>query len=137
MTDQATTNTTLTEAQKNYHNDRTRLQTRKAGLLDLLRDGEWHPNYELMRVGGLSFNSYLYQLRNAGWQIESRRIRGGVWEQRLTGRGGPRQRDGLSRPQQQVADELAVAVQKVYGEEGWKRICREFSPWLLNALAAS
>jgi hypothetical protein len=86
----------LTEAQKNYHNDRPRLRTRKAALLDLLGDREWHPNYELMKVGGLSFNSYLYQLRNEGWQIESRRIRGGVREQRLIGRGNPRQREGGS-----------------------------------------
>jgi hypothetical protein len=124
----------LTEAQQNYHSDRSRLRTRKIALFNLLRDGRWHPNYELVKVGGLSFNSYLYQLRNAGWQIESRRVRGGVWEQRLTGRGSPRPRDGLSRPQLQVVGELEVAAHKVYGEEGWRRICRELSPWLLTAL---
>jgi hypothetical protein len=128
------TRTSLTEAQRQYHGDRPRLQTRKEALLDLLRDGDWHPNYELVKTGGLSFNSYLYQLRNAGWQIESRRVGGGVWEQRLVGRGSPRRRRGLSRPQQRVAEELAVAVQKTYGQEGWKRISRELSPWLLSAL---
>jgi hypothetical protein len=124
----------LTEAQKDYHGDRSRRRTRKAALLNLLRDGQWHPNYELAKVGGLSFNSYLYQLRNAGWQIEPRRIRGGVWEQRLIGSGDPRRRERLSRPQQQVADEFAIAVRKVYGEEGWKRVYREFSPWLLETV---
>jgi hypothetical protein len=127
----------LTEAQKNYHSDRPRLRTRKRILLDLLSDGDWHPNYELVKVGGLSFNSYLYQLRNAGWQIESRRIRGGVWEQRLIGRGNPRRREGLSRPQRQVLDECAIAVQKLYGEDGWKRISSQFSPCLLSAVEAA
>jgi hypothetical protein len=123
----------LTEAQMHYHRDRPRLRTRKRALLDLLRDGYWHPNYELVKAGGLSFNSYLYQLRNEGWQIESRRVRGGVWERRLVGRGSPRPRRGLSRPQQRVADELAVAVRKIYGHEGLERISREFSPWLRSA----
>ena len=76
----------LTEAQKNYPNDQKRIRTRKAALLNLLQDGNWHPNYELMEVGGLSFNSYLYQLRNAGWDIQSRRLHGGVWEQQLVGK---------------------------------------------------
>jgi len=123
----------LTEAQKNYQSDRARLRTRKMALLELLQDGKWHPNYELATVGGLSFNSYLYQLRNAGWQIESRRIRGGVWEQRLIGRDNPRPRPGLSRPQQQVADEFSVAVRKIYGEDGWRRIRYQLSPWILAA----
>jgi hypothetical protein len=123
----------LTEAQKNYQNDRARLRTRKMALLDLLQDGKWHPNYELLRVGGLSFNSYLYQLRNAGWQVESRRIRGGVWEQRLIGKGNPRPCQGLSQPQQRVMDEISVAVRKIYGEDGWRRIRHLLSPWLLAA----
>jgi hypothetical protein len=127
----------LTEAQKNYQDDRSRLRTRKLALLDLLRDGGWHPNYELVTVGGLSFNSYLYQLRNAGWQIESRRIRGGVWEQKLIGKGNPRRREGLSRPQHQVLNECAIAVRKLYGEDGWRRISSQFSPWLLSAVEAA
>jgi hypothetical protein len=134
MTEQSDGRNELTEAQAHYHSDRPRLRTRKRDLLDLLRDGDWHPNYELMKVGGLSFNSYLYQLRNAGWQIESRRIRGGVWTQRLIGKGDPRSRGGLSRPQQQVADELAIAARKIYGEDGWRRIQSQVSPWLLIAL---
>src|SRR5438094_2118506 len=118
MPTQSTLNDGLTEAQMNYHSDRPRLRTRKRILLDLLSDGDWHPNYELVKVGGLSFNSYLYQLRNAGWQIQSRRIRGGVWEQRLIGKGNPRRREGLSRPQHQVLNECAIAVRKLYGEDG-------------------
>jgi hypothetical protein len=137
MSNQDMLNDGLTEAPKNYHSDRPRLRTRKRILLDLLSDGDWHPNYELVKVGGLSFNSYLYQLRNAGWRIESHRIRGGVWEQRLIGKGNPRRREGLSRPQHQVLDECAIAVQKLYGEDGWKRISGQFSPWLLGAVEAA
>src|SRR5215204_7657288 len=119
MTNQSTPDDGLTEAQQTYSNDLPRIRTRKAALLALLQDGNWHPNHELANVGGLSFNSYLYQLRLAGWEIVSRRIRGGVWEQKLIGRSTVlRSRSGLSGPQQQVADEYAVAVQKAYGEEG-------------------
>jgi hypothetical protein len=136
MTNQGKPHDGLTEAQKNYDSDRVRIRTRKAALLALLRDRNWHPNYELADVGGLSFNSYLYQLRLAGWEIVSRRIRGGVWEQRLIGRGTVlRSRDGLSGPQQQVADEFTAAVQKVYGREGLNRIRRELSPRLSDSVA--
>jgi hypothetical protein len=136
MTERDPTKTELSTAQQNYYSDRPRIRTRRAALLDLLQDGQWHSNYELVKVGGLSFNSYLYKLRNAGWQIESRHIRGGEWQQRLVGKSEPRRREGLSRPQQRVADELAFAVRKVYGEYGWKRIAREFSPWFLDAVRA-
>jgi hypothetical protein len=136
MTTLQTAAPTLSDAQKNYEHDQARIRTRKAALLALLQDRDWHPNYELADVGGLSFNSYLYQLRLAGWEIVSRRIRGGVWEQRLTGREEtPRRRDRLSGPQQQVADEFAVAVQKAYGEEGLNRIRQELSPWLTEIAA--
>jgi hypothetical protein len=125
----------LSEAQKNYPNDQKRIRTRKAALLNLLQDGNWHPNYELMEVGGLSFNSYLYQLRRDGWKIRSRRLRRGVWEQQLVGRGDPPfQRRALSGPQQRVLDELTLAVQKVYGADGFARIVRELEPWLRNCV---
>jgi hypothetical protein len=136
MTKRDTAKNELSEAQQNYYNDRPRIRTRRAALLDLLKDGRWHSNYELVKVGGVSFNSYLYKLRNAGWQIESRRVRGGIWQQRLIGKGEPRRREGLSRPQQRVADELALAVRKVYGEDGWKGIAKEFSPWFLASVPA-
>jgi hypothetical protein len=125
----------LTEAQKNYENDRKRIRSNKAALLDLLKDRNWHPNYELARVGGLSFNSYLYQLRLAGWEIESRRMYGGVWEQRLVCKHGSPSlvRDGLSRPQQHVVDEFELAVQKVYGAQGLERVRDELAAWLHSA----
>jgi hypothetical protein len=127
----------LTEAQKNYPTDQKRIRTQKAALLDLLQDRKWHPNYQLADVGGLSFNSYLYQLRLDGWIIESRLVRRGVWEQKLIGRGNPRRsRDGLSGPQQRVLEDFALAVRKVYGDEGWNRIIGELSPWLLDAVEA-
>jgi hypothetical protein len=128
----------LTEAQKNYRDDEKRIRTQKAALLDLLKDGNWHPNYQLCDIGGLSFNSYLYQLRLAGWEIESRPVRRGVWEQRLIGRGNARRsREGLSGPQQQVMDDFTLAVCKVYGAEGLRRIRAELSPWLASAALTS
>jgi hypothetical protein len=134
MTEHPRTNTPLTEAQKNYDNDRKRIRSRKAALLDLLQDRNWHQNYELARVGGLSFNSYLYQLRNDGWEIRSRLRRGGIWEQKLDGRTAARRsRDGLSGPQEYVRDEFELAIQKVYGAQGLERVRDELSPWLRSA----
>jgi hypothetical protein len=132
---QITPSTGLTEAQKNYRHDKQRIRSNKAALLDLLEDRNWHPNYELARVGGLSFNSYLYQLRLRGWQIESRRVYGGVWEQRLVGkRGAPSPaRGGLSGAQQRVVHEFELAVQKVYGAQGLERVRDELSAWLHSA----
>jgi hypothetical protein len=76
----------LTEAKGNYRRDEKRILSRKAAFLDFLLDRKWHPNWRCAEVGGLSFNSYLYQLRQDGWEIESRHVRGGVWEQRLIGK---------------------------------------------------
>jgi|SRR5215203_4639142 len=133
MTNQSTPDDGLTEAQQTYSNDLPRIRTRKAALLALLQDGNWHPNHELANVGGLSFNSYLYQLRLSGWEIISRRIRGGVWEQRLIGKSkAPRPRAGLSGPQQRVIDDFMRAAHKAYGDEGVSRIHRELSPWLMS-----
>ena len=125
----------LTPAQKNYAKDEKRIRTQKAALLDLLLDGRWHPNYQLAEVGGLSFNSYLYKLRLDGWEIESRLLRRGVWEQKLVGRNGnPRPREGLSGPQKQVANDFTLAVRKVYGDEGLSRVRQHLSPWLGDSL---
>jgi hypothetical protein len=131
------TTQSLTEAQRNYRHDEKRIRSRKAALLDLLLDRKWHPNWRCAEVGGLSFNSYLYQLRQAGWEIESRHVRGGVWEQRLIGkRDTPSlSRDGLSRPQRRVVDDLTLAVRKVYGDDGLERIREVLSPWLTDALS--
>jgi hypothetical protein len=127
----------LTQAQKNYPNDRARIRTRKAALLALLQDGNWHPNYQLAEVGGLSFNSYLYQLRRAGWKIRSRPRRGGVWEQQLYGKGDPPFRKlRLTGPQRQVLDELATGIHKVFGDDGVKRVREELAPWLATSLSA-
>jgi hypothetical protein len=133
MTHRSTPNDGLTEAQKNYPTDQKRIRTQKAALLDLLQDRKWHPNYQLAEVGGLSFNSYLYHLRLDGWVIESRPVRGGVWEQKLVGRGNPPPRQELSRPQQRVLDDFALAVQKVYGAQGLERVRGQLSPWLNSA----
>jgi len=137
MTHGSTPNDGLTEAQKNYRNDQKRIQTRKAALLTLLQDRNWHPNYQLAEVGGLSFNSYLYQLRRAGWKIRSRPRRGGVWEQQLYGKGDPPLRKvALTGPQQRVLDELAIGIHKVFGDDGVKRVREELSPWLTASLGA-
>ena len=100
---------TSTPAQQNYWDDRQRLRGRKRALLGLLTDGKSYPNYECARVAGLSFNGYLYQLRKDGWKIESRHVAGGVWEQRLVGKGTPpERRPKLSGPQRNVADQQSV-----------------------------
>jgi len=114
----------LTDAQINFAKDEGRVRTRRAALLELLLDGEWHPNYECSRVGGLSFHCSLYELRKEGWRIESRHARGGVWEYRLVGRQEETVTDSLSlsRPQRRVAEGLLIAVRKAYGSTGLDRV---------------
>jgi hypothetical protein len=121
----------LTEAQKNHKYDRKRIRGRRAALLDLLSDCDWHRNYECAKVGGLSFNSHLYQLRKAGWDIRSRHVEGGVWEQRLFGKTDPSdQKPKLSGPQERVLREFALAIHKVYGDNGLKEIREHLPPMI-------
>jgi hypothetical protein len=69
--------------------EQIRLQSRTADLLDLLLDRHPHENSECASVGGYSFGGAINRLRKAGWLIEGRHVRGGLWEYRLTGKGPP------------------------------------------------
>jgi hypothetical protein len=69
--------------------ERGRIRGRLRKLLDLLWDRGWHTNTECVAHAGHSFGGYLNRLRRHGWLIESRRVRGGLWEYRLTGKGPP------------------------------------------------
>src|SRR3954471_3522642 len=124
-----------TPAQNNFSADRRRIRTRKQALLDLLLDREWHPNYECARVGGLSFHCSLYDLRQEGWKIESRKVKGGVWDFRLIDKTAAQKKRGeLSSPQQRVADEFTLAVRKEYGDAGLERIRAHLAPWLTSRM---
>lgn len=133
MTINSSTND-LTAAQLNYKTDRRRILSRKKALFNLFSDRNWHPNYECARVGGLSFQGSIFAFRNAGWIIESRPMKGGVWEYQLRGKSAqPRAAPALSRPQRRVADEFLLGVRKAYGDAGVERLRRHLSPWLKEA----
>ena len=88
-----------------------RLGGNRGALLELLGDRKWHPNYACAAAGGLSFGGSLHALRCYGWLIDSRFIRRGLWEYRLTGKGPPRpRRTGLSGPQERVAEAYETAI---------------------------
>jgi hypothetical protein len=123
----------LTAAQKTHASVRKRIQTRQDVLLRLLSDGHWHPNYECSETAGVSWHCYLYSLRKIGWIIQSRRVKGGVWEYMLLGRGRQTQAPAaLSGPQQRVLTEVATAIRKIYGEQGVQQVAQRLSPWLAD-----
>ena len=127
----STTTDDLTQSQQNHGRDKKRVQTRRAALLEFLMDGLWHPNYDCSRVGGLSFNCSLYALRKEGWDIESRHVKGGVWELRLRGKKPTTPlSQSLSGPQRRVANEFALAIKKAYGYSGSEQVEGHLSPWL-------
>lgn len=93
--------------------ERNRLRSKKALLLTLLSDGEWHSNRECLDVAGLSYNVSVFGLRSDGYRIESRPLGDGLWEYRLTGKTAPRQkrnRRSMSGPQRDVAEAYAEAI---------------------------
>ena len=102
----------LTEAQARYYDDLKRLRGQRGRLLELLLDGDWHSNHQCASVGGLSFNDSIFAFRQEGWRIESRHVRGGRWEFRLTGKAAPP--DGhkpMTHPQRLVATAYTSAIQ--------------------------
>jgi hypothetical protein len=128
----------LAQAQRNYPNDKKRIRSRKEALLNFLSDGGWHPNYECARVGGISWHCSVYALRNEGWIIEPRPVKGGVWEYRLSGRSQHRLlAPKLSKPQRRVVDELLLGVRKAYGDAGIERLQEHLPPWLNDETKAS
>ncbi len=51
---------------------RARRRTKRDALLELLRDGLWHPTLECTEHGGLRFGARLLELRQDGFDIETR-----------------------------------------------------------------
>jgi hypothetical protein len=125
------TESPLTEAQLLHYDDLTRRGGRRADLLTLLLDKQWHTNGECLQVGGLSFNDSIYSFRQDQWDIESRRIRGGIWEFRL--RGKTKEVAGhkpMTRPQGVVAKEYVNAISELYGAHAVARITAHLDQWL-------
>lgn len=59
----------------------------KDAMLDLLSDGKWHTNRELLKVAGFAYNARKAELRGEGWMISPpRRIKDGLFAYRLEGR---------------------------------------------------
>jgi hypothetical protein len=122
---------TLTEAQARYYDDLKRLRGRRGALLDLLLDGQWHPNHECADIGGLSFNDSIYALRKEGWQIESRSIRGGLWEFRLLGKSDPPTgHQPMTRPQRKVAGAYAHAIRERLGADAYLDVLTALPDWM-------
>ena len=122
---------TLSEAQARYYADLNRQRGNKGLLLELLLDGEWHANRDCASVGGLSFNDTLFCLRKEGWVIESRHVRGGTWEFRLTGKTEPDDSHRpLTRPQRLVARTYEKAIEEKLGAATLETVRGELPPWM-------
>lgn len=61
--------------------DRRRLEGQNAAILEILRAGI-ATNTELARVS-LKYTARISDIRAAGYEIEARRVKGGLWEYRL------------------------------------------------------
>ena len=126
-----TDSTGLTEAQTLYYDDLRRLRGQRGLLLELLLDGEWHPNYECAEVGGLSFNDSIFAFRKEGWIVESRKKKGGIWEFRLTGKGDPPEgHKAMSRPQRLVAAHYTHLLHRELGFATAMKIRRVLPEWM-------
>lgn len=121
----------LTEAQLRYYDDLKRLKGRRGLLLELLLDGRWHPNHECAAVGGLSFNDSIFTFRKEGWVIESRHVRGGIWEFRLAGKADPPQgHKPMSRPQRLVAGHYMHVISQQLGLSASLKVRRAVPEWM-------
>lgn len=121
----------LTDAQIIYYQDLSRLRGQRGKLLELLIDGEWHPNYQLAEIGGLSFNDSIYAFRKEGWAIESRPVGRGVWEFRLTGKTDPPTgHKPMSRPQVVVAAHYMHVITETLGAAAANKITNALPDWM-------
>lgn len=80
--------TVKSDPKKVYHSEKRRLNTVKAKILQLLKDGQWHTNRELKQISH-RFSARIKELRDEGWQIEREYWGEGVWAYRLVGRARP------------------------------------------------
>ncbi len=58
------------------------VKTKEQKILDLLLDGKWHDTAELNRIA-FRYGARLFELRRKGYQLETRRVREGLWAWRL------------------------------------------------------
>jgi hypothetical protein len=119
----------LTEAQALYYRDLARLRGQRGALMELLIDGQWHPNHECSEVGGLSFQCSIYAFRREGWIIESRWKLAGLWEYRLTGRGEPPPQK-MSRAQRTIAQRYSRAIKDAAGSEVLAAVSQRLPTWV-------
>jgi hypothetical protein len=126
-----TTELSLTEAQALNDDDPKRQDGRRSDLLEFLMDGKWHINHDCAAVGGLSFNDSFLSLRQAGWIIESRRVKGGIWEFRLTGKNEePSEDRPMTRPQQLIASSYAAAIREQLDDVAAAKVTAALPEWL-------
>ena len=116
--------------------ERERLRSNRQALRDLLGDGEWHKNWECAQVGGLSFNGSIYALRCKGWIIETRYVRRGEWEYRLTGKGEPRMKRRLTTKEDRITREYLLAAEELFGDDASERILSLVPPDIRPQAAA-
>jgi hypothetical protein len=119
----------LSEAQALYYHDLARLRGQRGALMELLIDGQWHPNHECSEVGGLSFQCSIYAFRREGWIIESRWKKAGLWEYRLTGKGDPPPQR-MSRAQRTVAARYSRAIEDEAGDEILAAVNDSLPAWM-------
>jgi hypothetical protein len=58
-------------------------------VLELLRDGAWHTQQEMQRVGGLRYGARVHELRAAGLNVEAEERGPGVFHWRLSSQPAP------------------------------------------------
>lgn len=120
-----------TEAQSLYYDDLKRQRGQRGRLLELLFDGLWHSNHECAEVGGVSYNDSIFALRQVGWVIESRRIKGGVWEFRLAGKADPPVgHKPLTTPQRVVVGHVLHVISETLGDLALVRVSKNLPGWM-------
>ena len=120
----------LTEAQARYWEDEARQRGKRGELLELLLNGQWHPNYDCAAIT-LCFHSVIYALRREGWLIESRHKHGGTWEYRVVGKTEPppaTQR--MSTSQRRIARVYTEAITEQLGEEWLDQLLPWIPEWM-------
>jgi hypothetical protein len=120
----------LSEAQLRYYVDEARLRGKRGELLDLLLDGDWHPNHDCADIT-VCFHSAIYALRNEGWLIRSRHHQGGTWEYRVVGKTEPPPPTSLMNPQQRrIARIYTDAITTKLGGNALATILPAIPDWM-------
>lgn len=119
------------EPAEGYYYDEDRLRGKRGELFALLQDGKWHTNGELANAGGLSYAVSLSRFRDAGWLIECRHVKGGIWKYRLEGKGEPRTgHRRMTKPQQYVAREFEETIKRELGADAHNTVRAALPAWM-------